>query len=170
MVNESRFQTVIQGIRDDPQKFIYKQFASGGAFENCPVTRGDLDCIPILMRLLVRERLFLTITVWKSDEFGYSMEAYRAYNRWRKAEMWERNFTAPPIYTNVDDQPEFMPAYAMEDAGWAWSHYKTAIPARNHLPEHAWFFPGGLAEALYGTSWLEYVSNVPSETKEEINE
>lgn len=166
MMNESRFQTVIQSIRDDPQKFIYEQFAQGGVFENCPVTRGDLDCIPIIMRLLVHERLFLTITVWKSDEFGYSMEAYRAYISWRKPEIWECNFTPQPIYTDVDDQPEFMPAYAMEDAGWAWRHYKTVIPARNHLPEHAWFFPGGLAEALDGTDWLDYVSNVPSETKE----
>lgn len=166
MVKESRFQTVIQSVRNDPQKFIYEQFAPGGVFENCPVTRGDLDCIPIIMRLLVHERIFLTITVWESDEFGYSMEAYRAYNSWEKPETWERNFTPQPIYTNVDDQPEFMPAYAMEDAGWAWRHYKTTIPARTSLPEHAWFFPGGLAEALDGTSWLGYVSNVPSETKE----
>jgi hypothetical protein len=166
MVNESRFQTVIQDIRNDPQKFIYGQFAPGGVFENCPVTRGDLDCIPIIMRLVVHERIFLTITVWKSDEFGYSMESYLAYNSWEKPETWECTSTSPPIYIDVDDQPEFMPAYAMEDAGWAWRHYKTNTPARNHLPEHAWFFPGGLAEALDGTTWLDYASNAPSETKE----
>lgn len=167
MVNESRFQTVIQSIRNDPQKFIYEQFAPGGVFENCPVTRGDLDCIPIIMRLLVCERIFLTITVWESDEFGYSMEAYRAYNSWEKPETWECNSTSPPIYIDVDDQPEFMPAYAQEDACWEWEHHKENIPARNHLPEHAWFFPCGLVEALDGTSWLDYVSNVPSETKED---
>lgn len=167
MVNESRFQTVIQGIRDDPQKFIYGQFAPGGVFERCPVTRGDLDCIPILMRLLVHERLFLTITVWKSDEFGYSMESYRACNSWEKPETWERNFTPQPIYAKVDDEPEFTPAYAMDDACWEWEHHKVNIPARNYLPEHAWFFPMGLAEALDGTCRLEYVSNVPSETKED---
>ena len=116
MASESRFQTVIQGIRDDPQKFIYGQFAPGGAFERCPVTRGDLDCIPIIMRLLVHERLFLAITVWESDEFGYSRETYRAYNSWKKPETWEYKSTAPPAYTDVDDEPEFMPAYAQEDA------------------------------------------------------
>lgn len=167
MVKESRFQTAIQSIRDDPQKFIYGQFAPGGAFENCSVTRGDLDCVPIFMHLLVHERLFLAITVWESDELGYSRHTYRAYNSWRKPETWEYNSTAPPIYRNVDDQPEFMPAYAMEDAEWVWRHYKANIPARNHLPEHAWFFPCGLAEALDGTSWLDYASNVPSETKED---
>lgn len=167
MMNESRFQTVIQSIQNDPQKFIYEQFAPGGVFENCPVTRGDLDCIPIIMRLLVHERLFLTITVWESDEFGYSMESYLAHNSWEKPETWECNSTSPPIYIDVDDQPEFMPAYAMEDAEWAWRHYKANIPAPTSLPEHAWFFPGGLAEALDGTSWLDYVSNVPSETREE---
>lgn len=167
MVKESRFQTVIQSIRSDPQKFIYEQFAPGGVFENCPVTRGDLDCIPIIMRLLVHERVFLAITVWKSDEFGYSRETCLAYNSWEKPETWECSPTSPPVYIDVDDQPEFMPAYAMEDAGWAWRHYKTTIPARNHLPEHAWFFPGGLAEALDGTSWLDYASNMPSETKED---
>lgn len=167
MMNESRFQTVIQDIRDDPQKFIYEQFAPGGAFENCHVTRGDLDCIPIIMRLLAHERIFLTITVWKSDELGYSRETYRAYNSWKKPETWECTSTSPPVYIDVDDQPEFMPAYAMEDAEWAWRYYKTTIPARNRLPEHAWFFPGGLAEALDGTSWLDYASNAPSETKED---
>lgn len=166
-MKESRFQTVIQDIRDDPQKFIYGQFAPGGVFENRPVTRGDLDCIPIIMRLLVHERVFLAITVWESDEFGYSRETCLAYNSWEKPETWEYSPTSPPVYTNVDDQPEFMPAYAMEDAEWAWRYYKTTIPARNRLPEHAWFFPGGLAEALDGTSWLDYASNMSSGTKED---
>ena len=166
-MKESRFQTVIQDIRNDPQKFIYEQFAQGGVFENCPVTRGDLDCIPIIMRLLVHERIFLAITVWESDEFGYSVETYLAYNSWEKPETWECTSTSPPIYVKVGDQPEFTPPYAMEDAEWAWRHYKANIPALNHLPEHAWFFPGGLAEVLDGTSWLDYASNTPSETKEE---
>lgn len=166
MVNESRFQTAIQSIRSDPQKFIYGQFAPGGAFQDCPVTRGDLDCIPILMRLLVHERLFLTITVWKSDEFGYSRETYRAYNSWRQPETWEYGSTAPPLYTNVDDEPEFTPPYAMDDACWEWEHQKENIPARNYLSEHAWFFPLGLAEALDGTSRLDYISNMPNMTGE----
>lgn len=141
-------ERLVESILKDPAGFLLNQFKEGGAFADS-------------------ERIFLTITVWESDEFGYSMEAYLAYNRWEKPETWECTSTSPPVYTNVDDQPEFMPAYAMEDAEWAWRHYKANIPAPTSLPEHAWFFPGGLAEALDGTSWLDYASNVPSETKEE---
>lgn len=164
---EPRFQTIIQGIRDDPQKFLYAQFAEGGAFQQCPVTRNDLDSLPIIMRLLVDERIFLAVTVWDYIDSNYSRCVYRAHNSWGRPKAWTYVSRTPYACTQVDDQPEFMPAYALDDATWAWKHCRENIPARNYLPEYAWFFPMGLAEALDGTSRLEYISNVSSGIKED---
>ena len=164
MVSETLGETAVKEIQANPAKFVYEQFAEGGAFQRSAISRSSLDSLPVILRVRGGERAFLDVTVWECSEEDIAYSVYEAVRSGGKQKQWDHVSTTLSPYTILDPLEEYGPMVAREAATMLWGQCKSAISCPKPLHEAAWFFPWGLEEAVDDNSMILYTSNI--DTKE----
>ena len=163
-------RAIINEICENPVNHVRNLFSEGGAFEDTFAARVGIFDVPMIVEVEVSDRVYLTIVFWVCESDSYHQVTYEACAETSSGgeTTWELKNCIHYGEEWCEGQRPDVINRAAGDAMVQWLNMMDYYTNSRYTDEeYAWFFPGGLAKALDGTSWLDYVSNMSSETKED---